>query len=168
MYTAAQINALPRAAFVALLGGVFEHSAWVAERAYQALPVASREALHAAMVEAVESASRDQQLCLLYSHPELAGKEAADGALTASSASEQASAGLSALTHAEVERIAALNCAYREKFGFPFIIAVREHTRSSIFAEFERRLAQDAVGEFETALEQVYRITAMRLASIIE
>lgn len=167
MISIADINASSRATFVQLLGGVFEHSPWVADRAFEYLPFASRESLHAAMVSVVRAASRETQLALLNAHPELAGREAQTGTLTAASTGEQASAGLTNLARAEIERIAALNREYRTKFGFPFIIAVRDHTRAGIFAEFEQRLTDTFEDELETALGQVYRITAMRLAGII-
>ncbi len=168
MITLSQINALDREAFVRLLGGVFEHSPWVAEQAFANRPFASRAALHAAMIDVVKQASREQQLALLNAHPELAGKEASTGALTTSSGAEQASAGLTSLSRAEVKTIARLNHAYRAKFGFPFIIAVRDHDRAGIFREFEHRLRQDPQTEFATCLGQVYRITWIRLAGIIE
>ena len=112
------------------LGGVFEHSPWIAARALEARPFASVEALHAAMVAVVRRASRDEQLALLGAHPDLAGRAARAGALTNASAAEQSSAGLDRLDDQEYERFGRLNAAYREKFGFPFIIAVRHHDAS--------------------------------------
>lgn len=162
-----QVNAQEQSAFVHLLGGVFEHSPWVAQRAYPHRPFPSREALHAAMVDVVQRASIEEQLALLNAHPELAGKEASAGTLTADSTVEQASAGLNSLSTAELEHLARLNRDYRTKFGFPFIIAVRDYDRRGIFAEFARRLSQDRATEFATCLGQVYRITAIRLTNII-
>ena len=167
MLLLSDINAMDRAAFERALGGVFERSPWVAERAFAKRPFASGAQLHAAMVESVQQAAHTDKLALLNAHPELAGKEATAGTLTASSSSEQASAGLASLSRVEVERIAEFNRAYRAKFCFPFIIAVRDYTRAGIFAEFERRLAQDPQVEFETCLAQVYRITRIRLTAII-
>jgi 2-oxo-4-hydroxy-4-carboxy-5-ureidoimidazoline decarboxylase len=163
----AEINAMRPAEFVAALGGVFEHSPWIAERAFASRPFADTAALHAAMVEVVRGASRDEQLGLLRAHPELAGREAQSGTLTADSTAEQHSAGLNALTRDEMERVVRLNRAYREQFGFPFIIAVRRHTKDRIFAEFERRLGNDAESERLECLEQVYIITRLRLDALI-
>jgi 2-oxo-4-hydroxy-4-carboxy-5-ureidoimidazoline decarboxylase len=163
----AEINAMTPDAFRGLLGGVFEHSPWVAECAFAARPFASVAALHAAMAEVVKRASRAEQLALLCAHPELAGKEARAGAMTSDSTSEQASAGLGALSREELRRIGELNRRYREKFGFPFIIAVRRHTKDGILAEFERRLGNDAETELATCLEQVFLITRLRLDALI-
>jgi len=157
------IDMMPPDAFVELLGGIFEHSPWVAEAVVSRRPHQSIDALHAAMVDAVEAAPKEKRLALLAAHPELAGRDAREGSLTASSTQEQTSAGLDALSAAEMKRMSDLNTAYRTKFGFPFIVAVRDHTKASIFATFERRLAQDADTEFAEALEQVYRITRLRL-----
>jgi len=155
------------AEFVAALGGVFEHSPWIAERALARRPFADVAALHAAMVDVVRGATREEQLGLLRAHPELAGREAQSGTLTADSTAEQKSAGLTALTRAEMERVGRLNRAYRERFGFPFIIAVRRHSKDGIFAEFERRLANGTESELRECLEQVYVITRLRLDALI-
>ena len=149
------------------LGGVFEHSPWIAARALEARPFASVEALHAAMVAVVRRASRDEQLALLGAHPDLAGRAARAGALTNASAAEQSSAGLDRLDDQEYERFGRLNAAYREKFGFPFIIAVRHHDKKQILAAFETRLGNTASQELETALSQVFEIARMRLISLI-
>lgn len=163
----ATLNAMTAAQFVASLGGVFEHSPWVAERAFPAGPFADVTALHTAMVQAVERSPRDEQLRLLRAHPELAGREAQAGTLTSDSTGEQKSAGLDALSRAEMDRIAELNRRYREKFGFPFIIAVRRHDKAGVFREFERRLALDTETEFANALAQVYAITRLRLEALV-
>jgi 2-oxo-4-hydroxy-4-carboxy-5-ureidoimidazoline decarboxylase len=155
------------AEFVAALGGVFEHSPWIAERAFASRPFADIAALHAAMVDVVRGASRDEQIGLLRAHPELAGREAQAGTLTADSTAEQRSAGLNALSREEMDRVVRLNRAYRERFGFPFIIAVRRHTKDGIFAEFERRLGNDAESERLECLEQVYTITRIRLDALV-
>lgn len=162
-----EINAMPPPEFVAALGGVFEHSPWIAERAFAKRPYVDTAALHAAMVDVVRGASRDEQLDLLRAHPELAGREAQTGTLTADSTAEQRSAGLDALTREEMERVSALNRAYRERFTFPFIIAVRRHTKDGIFAEFERRLGNDAESERLECLEQVSIITRLRLDALV-
>ena len=160
------VNRTDKAAFVQALGGVFEHSPWVAERAFAARPFAGVAALHGAMVQAVQQSAPDEQLKLLRAHPELAGKEAQAGTLTASSTAEQAGAGLTTLSRAEMARIVQLNRDYRNKFGFPFIIAVKQHRKSGIFAEFERRLTNDADTELAQALAQVFIITRQRLNAI--
>jgi OHCU decarboxylase len=164
----AALNRLDRADFVRALGEVFEHSPWVAERAWPGRPFASVDALHAAMVAAVRAAGPEAQLALVRAHPELAGREAADGTLTADSTSEQGRLGFTALTRAELERVARANAAYREKFGFPCIVALRLHaTRESVIAEMERRAANDRAAELAAALEQIGHITRGRLDKIV-
>jgi 2-oxo-4-hydroxy-4-carboxy-5-ureidoimidazoline decarboxylase len=163
----AAINAMDRAAFVEKFGGIFENSPWVAEEAWDKRPFASLDDLHAAMVAVAKNAPAAKQLALLQSHPDLAGKEAQAGTMTASSAAEQASAGLNALTHAEVVQISDLNAAYRKKFGFPFIIAVRMHSKEGIFFEFNRRLQNDTQTEFANDLQNVYIITRLRLNKLL-
>ncbi|MCZ7563596.1 MAG: 2-oxo-4-hydroxy-4-carboxy-5-ureidoimidazoline decarboxylase [Burkholderiales bacterium] len=161
------LNTMNAAEFVDALGSVFEHSPWTAERAHGRRPFADVGALHRAMVDAVRRASRAEQLALLRAHPELAGRQAQAGTLTTHSRAEQKGAGLVDLTPAEKQRIARLNAAYRAKFGFPFIIAVRNYTRSEIFAELERRLAHDAATELAGCLAQVYEIARLRLEGMI-
>ena len=155
------------ASFLKLFGGVFEHSPWVAERAWAEKPFASLDELHRAMADAVRSASREEQLALMRVHPELAGKEAQQGTLSTASAQEQASGGLTALSRAEMERMSALNRNYVSKHGHPFIIAVRLNTKAQIFSEFERRLASDGDTEFAACLEQIYPITGKRLDAML-
>lgn len=167
MPTLAQVNAMSSADFLAVFGGVFEHSPWIAERAFAARPFASLDALHGAMISTVKHASLDEQLALLRAHPELAGKEAQAGTMTGDSTLEQGTAGLNALSREELARIADLNRRYREKFGFPFIIAVRRHTKDGIFREFERRLAQAPEAELVACLEQVFVITRLRLEGLV-
>jgi len=162
------ISNMDRAAFVQKFGGIFEKSPWVAEKAWDKRPFTSLPQLHAAMVEAVKYAPVPSQLALLQSHPDLAGKEAQAGAMTASSVSEQASAGLNALSKAEMTQISELNAAYKQKFGFPFIIAVRMYTKEGIFFEFQRRLNNDTQTEFANDLQNVYAITRLRLDKLME
>jgi 2-oxo-4-hydroxy-4-carboxy-5-ureidoimidazoline decarboxylase len=159
------VNSMDRAAFVQKFGGIFEKSPWVAEKAWDKKPFASIDDMHAAMVNVVKYAPVPSQLALLQSHPDLAGKEAQAGAMTASSVSEQASAGLNALSKAEITQISDLNAAYTQKFGFPFIIAVRMHTKEGIFFEFNRRLQNDTQTEFANDLQNVYVITRLRLGA---
>mgnify|MGYP002715673173 FL=1 len=152
--------------FVARFGGVFEHSPWVAETAlaaHSAIAFADIPTLHAGMCAAVRAAGRDRQLALLRAHPDLAGKLAVAGGLTADSASEQAGAGLDRCTPEEFARLQVLNDSYTEKFGFPFIIAVRGLTRADILDAFEHRIHNTPEQEFETALAQVERIALLRL-----
>jgi 2-oxo-4-hydroxy-4-carboxy-5-ureidoimidazoline decarboxylase len=162
------INAMDRAAFVEKFGGIFENSPWVAERAWEKRPFASLDDMHAAMVAVAKYAPASMQLALLQSHPDLAGKEAQAGAMTASSVAEQASAGLNALSHAEMAQIANLNATYKKKFGFPFIIAVRMHTKEGILFEFNRRLQNDTQTEFANDLQNVYIITRLRLNKLLD
>lgn len=163
----ADVNAMDAAAFLKLFGGVFEHSSWVAERAWAKKPFASIDALHAAMADAVRQASYEEQLALIRVHPELAGKEAQQGTLTAASTHEQKSGGLTELRRDEMERISQLNRDYAAKHGHPFIIAVRLNTKAQIFSEFERRLASDSRTEFAACLEQIYLITRLRLEALL-
>ena len=153
--------------FAAILGDIFEHSPWVAERAWGSRPFADIGQLHGAMVAVVKRAARAEQLALLRAHPELAGREAQTGDLTAASTQEQSGAGLNALSKEEMARITQLNTDYQKKFGFPFIIAVRQHTKHSILAEFERRLANDVDTERATGLEQVFIIARLRLDALL-
>lgn len=162
------INAMAPQQFSAVFGRVFEHSPWIAERAFAHQPFADVDALHAAMVEVVRSASDAEQLALLRAHPELAGREAQTNTLTPESTSEQQRAGLTALSRAEMERIAALNAGHGKRFGFPFIIAARLHDKAQIFAEFERRMTLSLESEKAACLEQVYRITRLRLDDLVE
>jgi 2-oxo-4-hydroxy-4-carboxy-5-ureidoimidazoline decarboxylase len=161
------LNRMSQAAFVDTLGGVVEHSPWVVERAWQARPFAGLDALHRAMVDAVRRAMPAERIALLRAHPDLAGKAARAGAMTASSHAEQSSAGLDRLTDAEYARFQGLNTAYRERFGFPFIIAVRRHDTASILAAFETRLGHSREQEIDAALEEVFDITRMRLESLL-
>ncbi len=161
-----EVNGLDRPDFVALLGGIFEDSPWVADGAWASRPFAGVDDLHGAMVAVVRRAGTEAHLDLLRAHPDLAGRLAETGRLTASSTAEQASAGLDRLTPAEKTRFNGLNEAYRDKFGFPFIIAVREHTKQSILDRFEARLANTAEQERQTALEEVFKIARLRLAQL--
>jgi 2-oxo-4-hydroxy-4-carboxy-5-ureidoimidazoline decarboxylase len=142
------------------VSALFEHSPWVEERA-DARPSSGDR--HADLMAAVREATRAEQLALIRAHPELAGRAAVDGGLTEASAAEQASAGLNRLTQAELDRFRALNAAYREKFGFPFIICVRLTDKAGILAAMERRLANDRDTEIATALEQIGEIVRLRL-----
>ena len=164
----ATVNSLDPDAFRAAFGHVFEHSPWVAERAFARRPFASLDALHAAMMEAVESADADERLALIRAHPELGGREARAGALTPDSSTEQGRLGLTALSRDELDRLDRLNDAYRARFGFPCIIALRLHRdRQSVWAEFERRLANDRDAEIRNAVAQIGAITRGRLSKLV-
>jgi 2-oxo-4-hydroxy-4-carboxy-5-ureidoimidazoline decarboxylase len=164
----ASLNAADEAGFMAALGDVYEHAPWVAQAAFKQRPFAALAALHAAMMDAVRAAPRDQQLALIKGHPDLAGKAARAGTMTVDSKAEQASAGLDRLSEAEFAQFHRLNNAYREKFGMPFIICVRRHSRDSILQQFERRLQNTMSAETETALGEIFRIAALRLDQRIE
>lgn len=157
-----------RAFFLARYGDVFEHSRWVAEAAAAGAPFDGPDAVHRAMCAVLRAAPRARQLELLRAHPELWGPEARARAMTADSELEQRSAGLDRLSVEEAGRIDALNAAHRQRFGFPFIIAVLHHSRASIFAEFERRLALEPEAEFDACLAEVEKITRLRIARIEE
>src|SRR5262249_36729116 len=154
----AALNVAGRTEVVAALGAVFEHSPWVAEAAVAAAPFVSVEALHRAMIAAVHAAPAEMRLALLRAHPDLAGTAARAGEMTPSSVAEQAGAGLLALSEAEYERFHRLNTAYRDRFGFPFIIALRRHTKHSLLLAFEARLATERHIEIENALGEVFAI----------
>ncbi|MBM7043822.1 allantoinase PuuE [Rhizobium lusitanum] len=162
---------MPEADFVERFGGIFEHSPWIARRAFAGeLSPANDTAigLHAALAFQFRAASEEERLSVLVAHPDLAGKLAQAKRLTASSTEEQVSAGLDALTDDERVRLTDLNSRYVAKFGFPFIIAVRDHTKSGIFAAFETRIENDRAAEFATACRQVERIALLRLTALFE
>ena len=162
-YSLGEINAMPAADFAAALGDVFEHAPWVAERAAADRPYPTVAALHDGLMQAVHGVSVATQLAFVRGHPELGGKLARAGAMTAASRSEQGGVGLDRLDDEEFARFARLNAAYRERFGFPFIICVRNHTRASILAELGRRLANDPAAELATAFAEIGHITRLRL-----
>lgn len=152
------------AAWLARFGAVFEHSPWVAEGAWRERPYAGVDELHEAMMRVVQSAPREKQLALVRAHPELAGGES----LTVDSTSEQGRLGFNRLSRPELERMQGLNQAYRDKFGFPCIVALRLHAnRDSVMREMERRLGNNAHDELRNALEQIGHITRGRLEKIL-
>jgi 2-oxo-4-hydroxy-4-carboxy-5-ureidoimidazoline decarboxylase len=139
-----QLNHLPAAEFVAALGAIFEHSPWIPERVAALRPFDSTIALHRAMCDAVMHAAEAQQLALIRAHPELAGRAAIAGNLTAASTSEQKGAGLSACTPEQYQRLQSLNGAYNTRFGFPFVLAVKGHTPDSVLTALGSRVTHDA------------------------
>lgn len=159
------LNRAAAAEFAAAVGDTFELAPWVAEAAAAKRPFATVTALHEAMMGAVRAAPRERQLAFVCGHPDLAGKAARAGDLTDDSRHEQASVGLDTLSEEEYARFHRLNDAYKAKFGFPFIVCVRRHTRDSILAQFERRLRHDASTEFAASLQEISFITRLRLAA---
>ena len=165
-YTLSQLNGMDASQFVQVLGGVYEHSPWVAEQAATQRPFASAEALAAAMRNAVDTAGIEPQLKLVRAHPELAGKAAVRGELTASSTAEQSGAGIHECTAEEFARFTELNDAYKAKFGFPFIKAVKGSNRHQILAAFEERIHNTPEQEFATALAEINKIALFRLQQL--
>lgn len=158
-----ELNDMNAAGFVEAVGEVFENATWIAEQAARSAPFAGVTSLHDAMMQAVRDAPHERKLAFLRGHPELAGKVARAGAMTASSVAEQGGLGLDRLSDAEFDRFEALNTAYRARFGFPFIICVRRHTRDSILRNFARRLDHEAADEFEAAINEIAFISRLRL-----
>ena len=154
-----KLNSLDRDDFVQAVGWVFEHSPWVAERAWNDRPFETIEALHQAMVRQVEAASQQEQLALLRAHPDLGTRARVSGA----SAAEQAGAGLDQLTPQEFEQLHSWNAEYRNKYGFPFLFAVQGSTKHDILRALEQRLRNTPEEEYEEALRQVYRIARLRI-----
>lgn len=164
------VRSLSRDDFIARFGGIFEHSAWVAEGAYDhGLGPGSDtpEGLHTDMATIMRAAAKERQLALINAHPDLAGKLHAAGRLTQDSTKEQSSAGLDMLTDAERRRFTELNDAYKARFGFPFILAVKGKTKADILQAFETRLHHSKEQEFATALEQIEKIALLRLREML-
>ncbi len=161
---------LTRTAFVERFGGVFEHSPWVAEAAFDAgldSTCETASGLHGLMASAMMAGDDARKLALILAHPDLAGRLARAGRLTAESTKEQASAGLDQLTDDERARFTELNDAYKARFGFPFIMAVKGRSKDEIMSAFERRIAHDRDQEFSTALEEISRIALLRLSDLL-
>ncbi len=164
----AALNAADRDGFVAALGGVFENAPWVAQQAHVTRPFATVADLHRALMAAVAAAGEAEQLAFMRGHPELGGRTARAGAMTAESRQEQGGLGLDRLSEADFQRFERLNAAYRARFGIPFIICVRRHTRASLLGEFERRLANSFEAERAAALEEIGHITRLRLVEAVD
>ena len=156
--------------FVKRYGGIYEHSPWVAERVQVLLDEseADSELLANLMADCVDNASVETQLQLICAHPDLAGKAQVAGSLTEDSSDEQSRAGLDQCSAAEFEQFQSLNTAYKDKFGFPFIMAVRESTRAEILKAFSTRIENDYSSEFEAALQEIHKIARMRLKALEE
>ena len=161
------LNSMDRAAFVAALGAVFEESPWVAEAAWDKRPFADAAGLRAAMTDIVRTAGPERQRALILSHPDLADRASRPATLTAFSQTEQAKAGLNELTEDEVQEQRDLNRAYRERFGFPFIMAVRFSSKQEILSAMRERVANEPEVEFGRALEEIYKIAGFRLDDLV-
>jgi 2-oxo-4-hydroxy-4-carboxy-5-ureidoimidazoline decarboxylase len=157
------LNGCSTADFVAALANIFEHSPWIAEQAAAARPFAGVRQLYEAMTAAVDRAPPQARLALIKAHPDLANRTQRAAGLTAESDAEQNSVGLDRLSDAEYESFERVNNAYRAKFGFPYIVCVRRHTKDSILRDFERRLPNDATAEVATSIAEIGRIAALRL-----
>jgi 2-oxo-4-hydroxy-4-carboxy-5-ureidoimidazoline decarboxylase len=156
--------------FVDCFGGVFEHSPWIAEQAWAARPWSDLPALHGSMCDVIRAAPEQAKLDLIRAHPDLVGRAALARTLTRESTAEQRAAGLDAgaLTPQEVARFSEANAAYRERFGFPFVICARENKKAAILAGFDRRLGNTREQEIATALGEIERIAWHRLADLIQ
>jgi len=163
----ASLSAATRDDFVAALGGIFEHTPWIAEGAYAARPFASVDALHRAMVAALAAAPPEAKLALIRAHPELAGKEAVAGTLTVDSEAEQSSAGLDRCTADELTQLRDGNRAYRQKFGFPFVMAVKHCGKREILDALQARLAGTRGAEFERCIAEIETIARLRLIALL-
>ena len=157
------LNSADRKTFMAAIGEVMELAPWVAEETFARRPFASIAALYQAMTDAVRNAPTERRQALIHGHPDLAGKAAREGKLTADFTAEQAAAGLDRLSEQEFADFHRLNDAYRKKFAMPFIVCVRRHGKQSILREFARRLNNDAAAEQKSALDEIFRIAALRL-----
>lgn len=166
-HTLAALNAASDEDFAAELGPVFENAPWIAEAAATSRPFGTIRDLFGAMRAVVERADVETRLALLRGHPELAGRAARSGRMTADSVAEQGGAGLDALSDAEYARFDAMNVAYRDRFGLPFILCVRRHGRASLLRTFEKRLANDVATEKAAAEAEMFRIAAIRVGNLV-
>ena len=165
--TLAQLNSLSRDEFVRLVGPVFEHSPWIAEATWPQRPFASVAELHRALCRTVAAAGEEKQLALIRAHPDLVGRLALAGQLTRESTGEQASAGLGNLTVDEIALFQKSNAAYKEKFGFPFVICARLNKKEVILIGFKLRLHNSREQEIKTALEEIEKIAGLRLNDLV-
>ena len=162
-----ELNACSNDDFVAALANIFEHSPWIAEQAASARPFAGVKALLAAMKDTVDRAPADQRMKLIKAHPDLANKTQRAAGLTVESTAEQSGLGLDRLSDAEYEAFERVNNAYRAKFGFPYIVCVRRHTKDSVLRDFERRLPNDVATETRASIDEISRIAALRLDQLV-
>jgi OHCU decarboxylase len=166
--TLSHLNSLSRDEFARLVGPVFEHSPWIAEATWAQRPFDSADQLHVALCQTVRVASGSQKLALIRAHPDLVGRAALAGTLTRESTDEQASAGLNKLTAEEIAAFQKYNAAYREKFGFPFVICARLNRKEAILAGFEARLHNSPEQEVAAALAEIFKIAELRLRDLIQ
>ncbi len=166
--TLAQLNSLSLEEFVRIIGPVFEHSPWITEAAWVKRPFDSADQLHAALCQTVCAASESQKLALIRAHPDLVGRAALAGTLTRESTGEQASAGLNELTAEAIAAFQKYNAAYREKFGFPFVICARLNKKEAILAGFAARLHNSPEQEVAAALAEIFKIAELRLRDLIQ
>ena len=165
--TISQLNQSSRAEFVRVVGPVFEHSPWITEAAWLKRPFTGPAQLHQTLCETVKNSSEERQLALIRAHPDLVGRAALAGTLTCESNSEQAGAGLNRLSAEEIDLFQKQNAAYKNKFGFPFVICARLNKKDAILAGFERRLNHSRGQEIKTALEEIFKIAELRLRDLI-
>jgi OHCU decarboxylase len=165
--TILQLNQLHEQEFVRVVGPVFEHSPWIAESAWSKQPFADLENLNQTLCEIIKHSSEEKQLALIRAHPDLVGKIALTGRLTKQSTSEQASAGLNKLSPEEIDLFQKQNAAYKNKFGFPFVICARLNKKEVILAGFQTRLKNSREQEIKTALEEIFKIAELRLRDLI-
>lgn len=163
-----ELNTCSPEKFVQVVGGVFEHSPWVAQQVLNQRPFATIEHLYLAMVDQVKHAGKPAWLALVRAHPELAGKAAIRGELTHESLKEQSGAGLDQCSPQEFHELTRLNQRYKEKFGFPFILAVRGYDRNGIIEQFRQRVQHDLDDELAESLRQIYRIARFRLGDLVQ
>jgi OHCU decarboxylase len=161
------LNQMTQHDFVRVCGPLFEHSPWVAQQTWSRRPFASVEQLHEALCQTMFRATSDEQVKLIASHPDLVGRMAREGRLTRESTSEQRAAGLSDLTRHEIEQFDRYNSAYREKFGFPFVICARENKKAAILAAFPVRLNNTRENEIQTALAEIAKIARLRILDAV-
>jgi len=166
--TLATLNSCSKADFVAALANIFEYSPWIAEAAADQRPFGGVRDLFAALRKVVEEAAPGQRLALIKAHPDLADKTMRGDLLTAESNAEQHSVGLDRLSEAEYEAFERVNTAYREKFGFPYIVCVRRQTKDAILADFEKRLPNDSSAEVAVSIAEICKIAALRTDLLVK
>lgn len=162
-----ELNAISNEDFIAVLGGIYEHSPWVAERVMEQRPFPDAENLTLAMRAAVDAATDPEKLALIHAHPDLAGKLARAGGLTEESTREQAGLGLDRLSDEEYRQFSESNRRYQERFGFPFIICARKTTKQGVLDAFGERLENSREQEISEALRQIHEIARLRLADLV-
>jgi 2-oxo-4-hydroxy-4-carboxy-5-ureidoimidazoline decarboxylase len=162
-YSIEQLNSMDETAFVSALGAIFEDTPEIARRTWRYRPFADTNELYTRMSVIVKQFSVEEKLTLIRAHPDLGTRAKMAGA----SVKEQAGVGLDRLTRAEFDRFGNLNLAYRQKFGFPFIVAVREHTKESILEAFEERLQNDLDTEIDRSIVEIGKIARFRLADLL-